>query len=137
MEENEGSLDMQTVNDSGILRQSIINHVVKMALNNNFKSEPKDKLEFTLDEKQKIAEDTLNDCHLKFLYLFGEYLLEEHLEYFKSENINNYEIHFHLHRLSRLINSKKVYAKEIIYLLVIIGYYKIYTIYSLFYLGDL
>lgn len=108
MEVNEGILNIQT-NDPEILRQRIIDHVVMKALNNDFRSHQRDKLEFTLNEKQKITEDTLNDCHLKFLYLFGEYLLEDHLEYFKSENIDNYEINFHLHRLSRLINSKKVY----------------------------
>ncbi|VVC34132.1 Protein of unknown function DUF2052, coiled-coil [Cinara cedri] len=113
MKENKEILNIRTNNDSETLRQSIIDHVVMKALNNVFiKSEQMDKSEFTLDEKRKITEDTLNDCHLKFLYLFGEYLLEDHLEYFKCENINNYEIHFHLHRLSRLLNSKKVICKN-------------------------
>lgn len=113
MEKQSGILNIQT-NDtnSGILQQSIIDQVAMKALNSDFKSQQRNQSEFSLDEKRKIAEDVLNSSHLKFLYLFGEYLIEDHLEYFKSQNDNNYEINFHLHRLSRLINSKKVYDKN-------------------------
>lgn len=115
MEETKAPLDMQTVNDSEIMRQSIINHVVKNALNSNFKSEQNDKLKFTHDEKRKITEDTFNDSYLKFLCLFGECLLEEHLEFFKSENIITSDINFEIIRLK---HSKKVYTKEIINLFI-------------------
>lgn len=90
-------------------RQSIIDHVVMKALNSDFKGQQINQSELSFDEKRKIAESILNDGHSKFLYIFGEYLIEDHLEYFKSKNDNNYEINFHLHRLSRLVNSKKVY----------------------------
>jgi hypothetical protein len=93
------------------LRQRIIDHVIMKALNNDFNSQHTNQSELSLDERRKMAENILNDGHSKFLYIFGEYLIEDHLEYFKSENDNNYEINFHLHRLSRLINSKKVYDK--------------------------
>lgn len=105
-------INIQTNDDenSRILRQNIIDQVVMKALDSDFKSQQKQhKIELPIDERRKIAENTLNNSHLTFLYLFGEYLIEDHLEYFKSENVNNYEINFHLHRLSRLINSKKVY----------------------------
>lgn len=115
MEKQLGILNIQTNDEnSEILQQSIINQVVMKALNSDFKSQQRDQSEFSLDEKRKIAENVLNSSHLKFLYLFGEYLIEDHLEYFKSQNDNNYEINFHLHRLSRLINSKKVYNKNYI-----------------------
>lgn len=110
MEGKLGILNLQTNNtNSEILQQSIINQVVMNALNSDFKSQQRDQSEFSPDEKRKIAENVLNSSHLKFLNLFGEYLVEDHLEYFKLQNDNNYEINFHLHRLSRLINSKKVY----------------------------
>ncbi|XP_022166407.1 coiled-coil domain-containing protein 97 [Myzus persicae] len=103
-------LGVQTIDEnSKTLRQQIIDHIVLKALNSDFKSQKKDQSEFSIEERQKIAEDILNDSHSKFLYIFGEYLIEDHLEYFKS---GNYEIHFHLHRLSRLINSKKVISKN-------------------------
>lgn len=103
MEDQIEILNSQSNNDnSKILRQNIIDHVVKKAINSDFNKQ----FELSPDERQKIVEDTLNDCNLKFLYLFGKYLIEDHLEYFKSDN--NYEINFHLHRLRRLINSKKV-----------------------------
>lgn len=96
--------------DSRILRQNIIDQVVNKALDSDFKSQQKKhQIELPIDERRKIAEDTLNNSHLTFLNFFGEYLMEDHLKYFKSENVNNYEINFHLHRLGRLINSKKVY----------------------------
>lgn len=94
--------------NSNKLRQNIIDHVIMKALNNDFNIQHTNQSELTLDEKRKIAESILNDGHSKFLYIFGEYLIEDHLEYFKSKNDNNYEINFHLHRLNRLINSKKV-----------------------------
>lgn len=103
MEDQLEIINIQTnINDSKILQQSIIDHVVKNALNSDFKKQ----LDFSSDDKRKIIEDTLNDCKLKFLNMFGKYLIEDHLEYFKSDN--NYEINFHLHRLRRLLNSKKV-----------------------------
>lgn len=112
MEEPLEILETQSNDEtSRILKQSIIDQVVMKAINSDFKSQQKDQYEFSLDEKRKIAEDILNSSHLKFLYLFGEYLIEDHLEYFKSENNSNFEINFHLHRLSRLINSKKVFEK--------------------------
>lgn len=94
--------------DSKTLRQNIIDYVVIKAVDNDFKCRQKDQEKLTTDEKREIVENTLNSNHLTFLYLFGEYLIEDHLKYFKSTNINNYEINFHLHRLSRIINSKKV-----------------------------
>lgn len=113
MEEQLEIPTIETINENTrLLQQSIIDQVTTKALNSDFKCQQKDQSEFSLDEKRKIAEDVFNSSHLKFLYLFGEYLLEDHLEYFKSENDNNYEINFHLHRLSRLINSKKVYEKN-------------------------
>lgn len=100
-------LNNQTNDDnSKIQRQKIIDHVLTKAINSDFKREPKDELELSMDEKRKMTEDILNDSHSKFLYFFGEYLIEDQLEYFRSEN--DYETNFHLHRLSRLINSKKV-----------------------------
>jgi len=106
MMEDDLQLGVQTIDEnSKTLRQHIIDHIVLKALNSDFKSQQKNQSEFSLEERRKIAEDILNDSHSKFLYIFGEYLIEDHLEYFKS---GNYEIHFHLHRLSRLINSKKV-----------------------------
>lgn len=87
------------------LSDTIIDHVIMKASDGDFKSQPKD---LSLDERRRIANETLNNSHLKFLYLFGKHLLEDHLEYFKAKNVDNYEINFHLHRLSRLINSKKV-----------------------------
>ncbi|XP_015374986.1 PREDICTED: coiled-coil domain-containing protein 97 [Diuraphis noxia] len=110
MMEEDLQLGVQTIDEnSKTLRQHIIDHIVLKALNSDFKSQQKDQSEFSLEERRKIAEDILNDSHSKFLYIFGEYLIEDHLEYFKS---GNYEIHFHLHRLSRLINSKKVICKN-------------------------
>lgn len=110
-EQLSGNQSIQTNDeDSRILRQNIIDQVVTKALDIDFKSEQKEhKTELSSVERRKIVEDTLNNCHLTFLCLFGEYLIEDHLEYFKSENVNNYEINFHLHRLGRLINSKKVF----------------------------
>lgn len=103
MEDQIEILNNQTnIDNLKMLRQNIIDHVIKQACASDFKKQ----FEPSPDEKQKIVEDTLNDCNLKFLYLFGKYLIEDHLEYFKSDN--NYEINFHLHRLRRLINSKKV-----------------------------
>jgi len=100
---------VQTIDEnSKTLRQDIIDHVVLKALNSDFESQQKNQSEFSLEERRKITEDILNDSHSKFLYIFGEYLIEDHLGYFKSGNYDNYEINFHLHRLSRLINSKKV-----------------------------
>lgn len=91
-----------------LLRQNTIDHVILKATDSDFMSQQKDLMVFSPDERRRIANKVLDNSHLKFLYLFGEYLLEDHLEYFKGENIDNYEINFHLHRLSRLINSKKV-----------------------------
>lgn len=90
------------------LRQIIIDHVITKGLDSDFKSQQINEPDLSKDEKIKIAEEILNESHSKFLYIFGEYLLEAHLEYFKSENENNYEINYHLQRLSRSINSKKV-----------------------------
>lgn len=116
-------LEDQTIDEnSKTLRQHIIDHVVLKALNSDFKSQQKDQSEFSLEERRKITEDILNDSHSKFLYIFGEYLIEDHLEYFKSGNYDNYEIHFHLHRLSRLLNSKKV-CYYITYFIDNINYY--------------
>lgn len=92
------------------LRDRIIDHIVLKALDSDFSNQQKDQSEFSLEERKTIANDILNNSHSKFLYIFGKYLIEDHLEYFKSENYNNYETHFHLHRLNRLINSKKVYC---------------------------
>lgn len=101
--------DMQINGEnSRTLRQNIIDHVIMKAVDSDFKCQQKNHSELSADEKRKITENILSNSHLKFLYLFGEYLIEDHLEYFKTENINNFEINFHLHRLSRLINSKKV-----------------------------
>ncbi|XP_001944408.4 coiled-coil domain-containing protein 97 [Acyrthosiphon pisum] len=106
-------LGVQTIDkNSKTLREHIIDHVVLKASDSDFKNQQKDQSEFSLEERRKITEDILNNSHSKFLYIFGEYLIEDHLEYFKSGNYDNYEIHFHLHRLSRLINSKKVICKN-------------------------
>lgn len=105
--------DVKTKNGpSGICpKQSTIDHVALNASDNDFESQNEGPSVLSLDEKRNIVGNILNDGHLKFLYVFGKYLLEDHLEFFKSENINNYEINFHIHRLSRLINSKKVCLK--------------------------
>lgn len=109
----ENLLEVQTNNkNTKTPQEQIIDHIVLKALNSDFISQQKNQLEFSLEERRKIAEDILNDSHSKFLYTFGDYLIEDHLEYFKSRNNDNYEIHFHLHRLSRLINSKKVVCKN-------------------------
>lgn len=100
--------NIQTNNKDSKIRQNIIDYIVLKATDSDFKGQQKDQEELTPEERRIIVENTLNDNHLTFLYLFGSYLIEEHLEYFKSKNINNYEINFHLHRLSRIINSKKV-----------------------------
>jgi len=116
-------LGVQTIDEnSKTMREHIIDHIVLKALNSDFKNQLKDQSEFSLEERRKITEDILNDSHSKFLYIFGEYLIEDHLEYFKSGNYDNYEIHFHLHRLSRLINSKKV-CYGITYLIDNLNYY--------------
>lgn len=112
MEEQLSTFKVHTnAENSNILRLSIIDHVVMNAMNSDFKNQQINQSELSVDEKRKIAESILDDGHSKFLYIFGEYLIEDHLKYFKSENENNYETNFHLHRLSRLINSKKVYNK--------------------------
>lgn len=98
--------------NSWTLRQNIIDHVIIKAVDSDFKCQQKIQSELSSDEKRKITENILNNSHIQFLYLFGEYLIEDHLEYFKTENINNFEINFHLHRLSRLLNSKKVCMKR-------------------------
>lgn len=106
-------MEVQTIDEnSKTLRQHIIDHIVLKALNSDFKNQQKDQSEFSLEERRKITENILNNSHSKFLYIFGEYLMEDHLEYFKSENYENYEVYFHLHRLSRLLNSKKVICKN-------------------------
>ncbi|XP_026810252.1 coiled-coil domain-containing protein 97 isoform X1 [Rhopalosiphum maidis] len=113
IEEKDLQLEVQKNNKiTKTLREQIIDHIVLNALNSDFISQQMDQSEFSLEERRKIAEDIINDSHSKFLYVFGDYLLEDHLEYFKSRNNDNYEIHFHLHRLSRLINSKKIISKN-------------------------
>jgi len=99
---------VQTNSSRILLRQSTIDHVVLKATDNDFQNQQKNHTKLSLHERQQIADDILNNSHLKFLYLFGHYLLDDHLEYFRAENVNNYEINFHLHRLSRMSNSKKV-----------------------------
>lgn len=122
MEKQSEILNIQThEEDSKILRENIIDYIVMKAMDSDFKNQQKDQTKLTPDERRKIVENMLNNNHLTFLYLFGEYLIEDHLEYFKSKNVNNYEINFHLHRLSRMINSKKVY--NIIYIIDILNYY--------------
>ncbi|XP_025192383.1 coiled-coil domain-containing protein 97 [Melanaphis sacchari] len=113
IEKEDLQLGVQT-NDknSKTSQEQIIDHIIMKALNSDFISQQKDQSEFSLEERRKIAGDILKDSHSKFLYIFGDYLIEDHLEYFKSKNNDNYEIHFHLHRLSRLINSKKVICKN-------------------------
>lgn len=90
------------------LSETIIDHVILYASDGDFKSEKKC---LSLEERRRIAKETLDNSHLKFLCLFGGRLLEDHLEYFKAKNVDNYEINFHIHRLSRLIKSKKVYYR--------------------------
>lgn len=111
MEEQQEISDNQSNDDqssTSLLRQTIIDHIIMKGIDSDFKSQQKDEPDLSFDEKRKITEKVLDDSHSKFLYLFGKYLLESHLEYFKSEN-DNYEINFHLRRLNRSINSKKVY----------------------------
>lgn len=100
-----------TIRDSEenqLLRQNIIDYVSKNASDNNFKSQQKGDPDITVEERKKIAGDILSESHSKFLYKFGDYLLQTHLDYFKTMNEDDYEINFHVHRLSRSLKSKKV-----------------------------
>ncbi|XP_050519745.1 coiled-coil domain-containing protein 97 isoform X2 [Daktulosphaira vitifoliae] len=95
-----------------VLIQNIIDHVSENASDNNFKSQQKGDPDITIEERKKIAGDILNESHSRFLYKFGDYLLQTHLEYFKNMNEDDYEINFHIHRLSRSLKSKKIICKN-------------------------
>ncbi|XP_050441942.1 coiled-coil domain-containing protein 97 [Adelges cooleyi] len=95
-----------------VLKQSILDHITKEASDSVFKSQQIDEPDISADERRKIAEEILNRSHSKFLYKFGDYLLETHFKYFKTLNETDHDVNFHLHRLSRSLRSRKVICKN-------------------------
>lgn len=84
--------------------QEILDHIQKSPA--VFRSQQIGDPELTQSDKREIAEDLLKKSHINFLSKFGQFLLENHLDYFSSTN-DCYEVQYHIKQLRVLLNDNK------------------------------
>lgn len=59
-----------------------------------FKHQQKDEPDLSIEEKENIVKDLLQNKPSTFIQRFGKYLTEEQLEYFEDHRSENYELEF-------------------------------------------
>ena len=77
-----------------------------------FKHQQKDEPDLSVENKENLAADLLNNKPAVFVQRFGKYLAEEQLEYFEELRSDNYELEFFLRQARqeqcRFITGNKV-----------------------------
>jgi len=96
------------------LKEDLLSGLIKTASHSCgfFRHQQKDEPDLTLEEKQIIVKDLIQNKPATFLQRFGKYLSEEQLEYFDELRADNYELEFILSQVRqeqcRFIKGHKV-----------------------------